>query len=775
MGQLQTAIDSALKQSVSGKEADVSRNPAQIIIAVSRDGKIIPQSYSLKIEINPEVLKQYSQETANNKTAPAEEGDNASLLILSQLDWSAGKASGLKKSRKIRTGGSPSAKEEISDFPPSLTLTGKNPQGIPVISLVMAAANPDNQTLSISLASADGHEKLLNNQQFSGISSEKYASMSSPTNLSPAENASQTSSLPLNSQAEATIGNSGPQTKETITTTQNQVVAQDVESGNENPLRIFSRQSASPKGVIDSGSANQTTLLNSGNNSNEKISAIGRESTLKNAPEGEIFSEGNILIDSAGSQKNFNVGASPNSADGNISRVQDSASKIQNSHQALNDDVYTHFAEKGTSANAVLFFTEQDLLPSDDGSATAREQAFLEMNSKESGLSAGKQHANDILFKNASNLVFQHSQGVEPNSDRVSLVNSFDSARLKFSVSDGKATLDSQTQPHISEKSGNDNNQPKVEFSSQPASPKSSVENTTASVQPVDRHAANRTVPGASHSKHASVGLSGSENPIKAANENVNHSESHPAGTSQNISHSEKASAGAASIHQSSRKSDAMVHESASSSISVAAEEEQFTVNSNPQNSGEESKWSENSGKDVSRFQMPGHVQVGKTALNGSFSIHQNFPGIFTNTNPTEFINAVAKQFQFAVSNNKQEMTVQLRPENLGLIKIRLKMENDHLSGRVEVNSQEVHQLLLKHTQELTQRLQQLDINLSNLEFELMNGGPDQQSQNSAHYTASGQGKYRQHFGSSTETKENYNIKMPHRLNLTNSTFEYIA
>jgi flagellar hook-length control protein FliK len=330
-------------------------------------------------------------------------------------------------------------------------------------------------------------------------------------------------------------------------------------------------------------------------------------------------------------------------------------------------------------------------------------------------------------------------------------------------------------QPQISEKSGNDTNQLKVEFSSQPGSPKSAVENTTGSVQPVDQHGSTQNAPGTSHSKHASVGLSGSENPIKVANENVNHPESHPAEISQNVSHSEKASAGAASIHRQTGKSNAAVSESASSSYSIAADDEQYMVNNISQNSGKESKWNENPGKGTPRFQMPGHVQVGTTALNGSSGTQQNFPAVFANTNPAEFIDAVAKQFQLALNNRRQELTVQLRPENLGLIKIRLKMENDHLSGRVEVNSQEVHQLLLKHTQELTQRLQQLDINLSNLEFELMNGGPDQQSQNSAHYAASGQGKYRQHFGSSTEAKENYNIKMPHRLNLTNSTFEYIA
>ena len=79
------------------------------------------------------------------------------------------------------------------------------------------------------------------------------------------------------------------------------------------------------------------------------------------------------------------------------------------------------------------------------------------------------------------------------------------------------------------------------------------------------------------------------------------------------------------------------------------------------------------------------------------------------------------QQFQLAIKNQSKEVFIKLHPEHLGLVKLKLKMENEKLSGRIEVNSPDVHQLLVKNSKDLTQRLSELNVSLESLEFELMN------------------------------------------------------
>ncbi len=161
-------------------------------------------------------------------------------------------------------------------------------------------------------------------------------------------------------------------------------------------------------------------------------------------------------------------------------------------------------------------------------------------------------------------------------------------------------------------------------------------------------------------------------------------------------------------------------------------------------------------------------VFIGAKAASGATTTAQT-------PNPAELISSLVRQFQMAVKNNSREITLQLRPEHLGLVRIRLKMKDDRLSGKVEVSSPEIQQLLHRHSQDLTHRLQEMHINLDHLEFDLLNNG-------------SGGGKERGPAagnnlgtagaldgGAAMETGDKPDEKMQKNLMYTNSTFEYIA
>ncbi|GAB4364546.1 MAG: hypothetical protein Kow0042_03190 [Calditrichia bacterium] len=140
-----------------------------------------------------------------------------------------------------------------------------------------------------------------------------------------------------------------------------------------------------------------------------------------------------------------------------------------------------------------------------------------------------------------------------------------------------------------------------------------------------------------------------------------------------------------------------------------------------------------------------------------------------------EFINSLTKQLQMAVNRSQQEIILHLKPEHLGMVRICLKMKKDMLSGKVEIQNPEAYQLIHKHANELNQRLQELQVNVDKLEFELRDFSQKERSSQdrehfAAHLTA------RQDFEVGLEEKGMEGARrMSNRLMFANSTFEYIA
>ncbi|MFZ0392048.1 MAG: flagellar hook-length control protein FliK [Calditrichia bacterium] len=165
-------------------------------------------------------------------------------------------------------------------------------------------------------------------------------------------------------------------------------------------------------------------------------------------------------------------------------------------------------------------------------------------------------------------------------------------------------------------------------------------------------------------------------------------------------------------------------------------------------------------------MQMPG-VKMPKSAPPTA----QTLP----RTLATDMIRELTRQIQSAVIHQKREIILQLKPESLGLIRMRLKMEDNRLSGRVEVASGEVHSLLSRHTPELLQRLQENNIQVERFDLELSGeaaGGGQEQAAGS-HQNNFGN-KKGMALGFDEKPLENLAVNK-NSFKFSHSTFEYIA
>ena len=106
---------------------------------------------------------------------------------------------------------------------------------------------------------------------------------------------------------------------------------------------------------------------------------------------------------------------------------------------------------------------------------------------------------------------------------------------------------------------------------------------------------------------------------------------------------------------------------------------------------------------------------------------------------------------------------------------MKLKMEDDHISGRIEVTSPEAHHMLVKHAHELNNRLQDLNIPVNKFEFNLMDAGTEQHAEGQKEQFARGQQHGKMSNGNRFSDVPENSQNLQKRLMLEHSTFEYIA
>lgn len=99
-------------------------------------------------------------------------------------------------------------------------------------------------------------------------------------------------------------------------------------------------------------------------------------------------------------------------------------------------------------------------------------------------------------------------------------------------------------------------------------------------------------------------------------------------------------------------------------------------------------------------------------------------------TEPKDIISQIVKKASVNIKENKSEMVIQLKPEALGKIKIKLSVSDGELAGKVIVESNEVKKIIQNNMNDLSQALKENGIELGSLNIELGQGFGDFELQN---------------------------------------------
>jgi flagellar hook-length control protein FliK len=83
---------------------------------------------------------------------------------------------------------------------------------------------------------------------------------------------------------------------------------------------------------------------------------------------------------------------------------------------------------------------------------------------------------------------------------------------------------------------------------------------------------------------------------------------------------------------------------------------------------------------------------------------------------PTEIIQEFSKIIQ---AGEKQSMTFQLTPENLGKVKLIVDLVGNQINTRIEVENDQVKQFIQSNVEQLKQNLQSSGVHLSNVNVSL--------------------------------------------------------
>ncbi|HMB01036.1 MAG TPA: flagellar hook-length control protein FliK, partial [Spirochaetota bacterium] len=90
-----------------------------------------------------------------------------------------------------------------------------------------------------------------------------------------------------------------------------------------------------------------------------------------------------------------------------------------------------------------------------------------------------------------------------------------------------------------------------------------------------------------------------------------------------------------------------------------------------------------------------------------------------TQTNTHKLIEKVIQSIKYAVSENTKELNIRLKPDHLGRINIKLKMEDNIMNGKLIVDNNAVKELLESKMQFLKDHLKDQGYNFANIDVDI--------------------------------------------------------
>ncbi len=132
-------------------------------------------------------------------------------------------------------------------------------------------------------------------------------------------------------------------------------------------------------------------------------------------------------------------------------------------------------------------------------------------------------------------------------------------------------------------------------------------------------------------------------------------------------------------------------------------------------------------------------------------------------------------QVRYSGQAHRQEIWIKLRPASLGLVRIRLKMEGERLTGKVEASHPEALRVLQHHYQQLMDRLRESQIEIQQFDLDLNRDLQEEPTmrQQDARQSLSGDSHPANEADIQTPISENHRIKQPRWLGY--NTIDYLA
>jgi flagellar hook-length control protein FliK len=129
----------------------------------------------------------------------------------------------------------------------------------------------------------------------------------------------------------------------------------------------------------------------------------------------------------------------------------------------------------------------------------------------------------------------------------------------------------------------------------------------------------------------------------------------------------------------------------------------------------------------------------------GKVGVAQNMPMFEAKTIPGQtksfqesesVMNQISEKLNTAVRSGINEVKIQLRPESLGEVNLKIRIEGDVVMARIQVESHQVKQIVESNMQHLKDALAQQNLQAGSLEVNVGSGNGEQADQTQYHFAA---------------------------------------
>lgn len=111
-----------------------------------------------------------------------------------------------------------------------------------------------------------------------------------------------------------------------------------------------------------------------------------------------------------------------------------------------------------------------------------------------------------------------------------------------------------------------------------------------------------------------------------------------------------------------------------------------------------------------------------ENSIASNFTTRFNAVTQYLSQNTQDIMSQIVKQARMAISQNKAELTMQLKPDFLGQLSMKIDLDNGILKGRILVESQQIKEMLEQNFDALKQSFEEKGITVENFDIDVYHG-----------------------------------------------------